>query len=143
MNLRSFSALALAGALLFGLPAKPASAGTLFDDLGGAPGATKVIDDFLGFVVADGRINHYFAHADVPRLRANLIGLVCQATGGPCKYEGRSMPDAHKGMHITEADFNALVEDLEKSLDKNAVPFTTQNRLLAILAPLESQVDYK
>jgi len=39
-----------------------------------------------------------------------LVDQICQATGGPCTYTGRSMPDALKGMHITEADFNALVK---------------------------------
>jgi hemoglobin len=53
------------------------------------------------------------------------------------------MPAAHQGMHITEADFNALVEDLEKSMNKNEVPIPLQNRLLALLAPLLGPVTYK
>ncbi len=53
------------------------------------------------------------------------------------------MEDAHKGMGIKDGDFNALVEDLQQSTNKNQVPIPTQNRLLAVLAPLQSSVDYK
>ncbi|MDQ6933442.1 MAG: hypothetical protein M3160_09755 [Candidatus Eremiobacteraeota bacterium] len=61
-----------------------------------------------------------------------LVDLVCTVTGGPCNYTGKGNP-----IPLTkEADFNAFVEDLEKSLDKNQVPVTTQNRLLRLLAPL-------
>ena len=47
-----------------------------------------------------------------------LVNQICQATGGPCKYEGRSMKAAHAGMGVSELHFNALVEDLVKSLNK-------------------------
>ncbi len=60
--------------------------------------------------------------------------------GGPCTYTGRSMHDAHKGLHLTNADFNAVVEDLQKALDKESIPFATQNRFLALLAPMQHEV---
>jgi hemoglobin len=50
------------------------------------------------------------------------------------------MSQAHKGLHLTNADFNALVEDLQSGMDKAGVPFATQNRLLARLAPMHRDV---
>jgi hemoglobin len=58
-----------------------------------------------------------------------LVDQLCEATGGPCKYGGRSMLDAHRGMNITDAEFNALVEDLVKSLDEFKVPAEEQKEL--------------
>jgi hemoglobin len=125
------------------VPCRPVAADTLYNQLGQKPGITKVLVDMVGFIVDDGRIAHYFAHADVPHLEGELVDQVCYVTGGPCTYTGKSMAAAHAGMHIKEADFNALVEDLEKSMNKNEVPIALQNRLIALLAPLFGSVTYK
>jgi hemoglobin len=136
-----------AGALALSLLSTgTAKSGSLYDDLGQKPGITKVVADLVGFVADDGRIAHFFVPAfapDLPRFEGVLVDQICYASGGPCTYTGKSMPEAHKGMNIREADFNALVEDLEKAMDKNHVPVTTQNRLLAVLAPLQDSVDEK
>ncbi len=91
---------------------------SLFDRLGGKPAITAVVDDFVANVAADKRINAFFAKADIPHLKMELVDQLCQATGGPCKYTGKDMKTTHKGMGIGGADFNALVEDLGKSLNK-------------------------
>src|SRR5512144_2412324 len=85
---------------------------SLYDRLGGRPAITAVVDDFVGNVAADARINGFFARTDVPHLKRQLVDQVCQASGGPCKYTGRDMMSAHRGMNITDAQFGALVEDL-------------------------------
>lgn len=95
---------------------------SLYDRLGGKPAITAVVDDFIGNVAADTRINRRFANADIPRLKTMLVDQICEASGGPCTYRGANMLDAHKGMKITEGEFTALVEDLVKSLDKFKVP---------------------
>jgi hemoglobin len=119
---------------------KPMAEKTLYDRLGGKAAITAVVDDFVGNVAADKRINGYFAKADVPRLKVNLVDQICQATGGPCVYKGRDMMTAHRGMGIADGDFNALVEDLVKSLDKYNVPAKEKGELLNILGPLKPQI---
>ncbi len=69
-----------------------------------------------------------------------LVDQVCEATGGPCTYTGKSMRDAHKGMKLTEADFNALVEDLTRSLDKFKVGDKEKNELLTALGGMKSDI---
>jgi len=113
---------------------------SLYDRLGGQPAITAVVDDFVGNVAADNRINGFFARTDIPRLKRLLVEQICQGTGGPCTYTGRSMQAAHKGMNITDAQFNALVEDLQKSLNKFKVPEKEQGDLLAILGPMKPQI---
>src|SRR5437773_8482637 len=84
---------------------------SLYDRLGGKPAIQAVVDDFIGNVAADRRINERFAKADIPRLKMMLVDQICQASGGPCRYTGANMVDAHKGMNIRDDEFTALVED--------------------------------
>lgn len=113
---------------------------TLYERLGGETAISAVVDDFAQRVLADPRINQKFAKSDAPRLLYFLKQQICAATGGPCKYQGRDMKTAHKNMGITNGEFNALVEDLVATLNKFNVPKQEQDELLAILAPMRSQI---
>lgn len=113
---------------------------SLYERLGGKAAITSVVDDFVANVAADARINARFANTDIPHLKQMLVDQICQATGGPCTYTGKSMVDAHKGMKITEADFNALVEDLTKSLDKFSVPEREKTELLTALGGMKGDI---
>ena len=116
---------------------------TLYQRLGGREGISQVVTDFVAFLVADSRVNARFKDlktADVERLKSNAADQVCEATGGPCQYLGRDMKTTHKGMNITEAEWNATVEDLIKALDKNKVPEKEKGELLALLAPMKRDI---
>jgi len=113
---------------------------SLYDRLGGKPAIQAVVDDFVGNVAADGRINQRFAGANIPRLKTMLVDQICEATGGPCKYTGQSMKAVHAGMKITDAEFNALVEDLVKSLDKFKVPAQEKSELLSALGGMKGDI---
>lgn len=113
---------------------------SLYDRLGGKPAIQAVVDDFVANVAADNRINGYFAHANIPRLKSQLVDQICEASGGPCKYTGANMKDAHRGMGVTGPAFDALIQDLVKSLDKFKVPETEKGQLLAVLGPMKKDV---
>jgi hemoglobin len=113
---------------------------SLYERLGGKEAITAVVDDFVGRVAADKRINGFFAKASVPRLKMMLVDQICEATGGPCKYTGRDMKSTHQGMGITNADFDALVGDLVASLDKFKVGEREQQELLAALGPMRKNI---
>lgn len=113
---------------------------SLYERLGGKPAIQAVVDDFIGNVAADNRINGFFANTNIPRLNTMLVNQICQATGGPCKYEGRSMKAAHAGMGVSEFHFNALVEDLVKSLNKFNVPEREKKELLTALASMKGDI---
>jgi hemoglobin len=113
---------------------------SLYDRLGGKPAITAVVDDFVGNVAGDARINQRFANANIPRLKTMLVDQICEASGGPCTYMGHSMIDAHRGMNIKDGEFTALVEDLVKSLDKFKVPAQEKNELLTALGGMKPQI---
>lgn len=113
---------------------------SLYDRLGGEAAISAVIDDFVGRVAADERINKKFAKSNIERVRFHLKQQVCAATGGPCKYTGLDMKTSHMNMAVTEGEFNALVEDLVATLDHFKVPEKEKGELLAILGPLKDQI---
>src|SRR5580765_4817463 len=113
---------------------------SLYDRLGGKDAITKVVHEFIGNVGADKVINKRFAKTDLKKLEASLVDQVCEATGGPCKYKGKSMADAHKGMKITDDEFNALVGDLKKALDKFKVGDQEQKDLLGALGGMKGDI---
>ncbi len=121
-------------------PTVAAGTKTLYERLGKGAAIQAVIDDFLVNVAADTRINKFFATTDLKKLNRLLVEQVSNATGGPEKYTGRDMKTTHAGLKIAKADFDALVEDLVKSLDKLKVPTAEKNELLAILGPLNKDI---
>lgn len=130
-------------ALLYGCASnmqmqKPSA--SLYDRLGGKPAITAVVDGFVGNVAADKRINGFFARTDIPRLKRLLVEQICAGTGGPCTYTGRDMKTSHAGMGVSDAHFNALVEDLIKTLDKFKVPQREKDELLGILGPMKGDI---
>lgn len=118
--------------------AKPET--SLYQRLGGIEAITAVVDDFVANVAADSRINGRFATTDIPRLERLLVEQICAGTGGPCTYTGRDMKTTHAGMGITDAEFDALVEDLVQSLDKLKVPAAEKEELLGILGPMKADI---
>lgn len=113
---------------------------SLYDRLGGKPAITAVVDDFVGRVAGDNRINGFFAKANIPRLKAQLVDQICEASGGPCKYTGRDMKTAHRGMGVSGAAFDALVGDLIATLDKFNVGEREKKELLGALGPMKSDI---
>jgi hemoglobin len=113
---------------------------SLYDRLGGQGAVVAVVDDFVANVAADNLINKFFAKTDIPRFKKLLADQICAGTGGPCTYTGRDMKSAHAGMGITDAQFNALVEDLVKTLDKFKVPEKEKGELLGILGPMKPSI---
>jgi hemoglobin len=113
---------------------------TLWQDMGGVDALHKIASDTADNFLADPRINATFDNTNMDRFRVLLGDQFCVVAGGPCTYTGRNMKDTHKGLHLGNADFNAVVEDLQKAMDKNGVPFATQNRFLARLAPMQHDV---
>jgi hemoglobin len=136
--------LALAAALA--MPTLSSAADkSLYERLGGKKSITKVVDEFVSRVAADARINRYFAQtaadpARMKKFKMNLVYQICQASGGPCRYTGKNMKEAHAGMGITSADFDALVGDLVGALDKFKVGDKEKNELLGALGPMKSDI---
>ncbi|MDT7951105.1 MAG: group 1 truncated hemoglobin [Acetobacteraceae bacterium] len=131
------AAIALAALLL-----QPGSAraSSLYDDLGAKPGVTKLVAEATAIFTSDPRIAPIFEESNMDRIREKLAEQICSLADGGCTYTGHEMRASHRGLHLQTRDFNAMVEDLQQAMDHLSIPFPTQNRLLARLAPLYRDV---
>lgn len=123
-----------------GSSVRPLADDSLYQAFGGKPGLARLMADFVPRLRADPRIGELFKETKLSELEKQLADQFCVVAGGPCKYEGASMKDAHADFQIRKADFNALVELLQLSMDAQGIPFATQNRMLAQLAPMHRDV---
>jgi len=135
----TFATIGMMLAACTGVDTTPAGK-PLYDRLGGKTVIAAVVEQFVANVVADTRINARFAATDIARLKGHLVDQMCTATGGPCIYKGRDMKTAHAGMRITDADFDALVEDLVGALDRFKVPAREKGELMALLGPMKKDI---
>ena len=142
LRLRACVRTALIGAALL---AGTASAQTmpvdaLYQQLGGQSGLVMLIDDLMARLLADPRMQPFFKDVDQRHVKEQLVTQFCEVSGGPCKLKEANMKKVHAGVDITRTDFNAMVEVLQHSMDARGVAFSTQNRLLARLAPMHREI---
>jgi hemoglobin len=122
------------------LAGPPEAADATFQGLGGKPGIKKIVAALIPLELSDPRIKDSFADIDMKKIGLGLEDQFCELTGGPCHYTGKDMVEIHDGLNITNAQFNALVEDLQTAMDSVGVPTRFQNKLLAKLAPMQRDV---
>jgi len=124
-----------------------AAAGTsLYDRLGGVYSIATVVDDFIERLLVNSTLNANpainKARTAVPKagLKFQVTALVCEVTGGPCKYTGRAMKPAHAHLNITEPQWQAMVADFRLTLDTFKVPQKEQAELIAIVGSTKADI---
>ena len=129
-----------------GLPAAQPAAKPLYDRLGGVYSIATVVDDFIERLLVNDTLNANpainEARARVPKagLKFHVTTLVCEVTGGPCKYAGRSMEASHRHLNINEAEWQAMIADFRKTLDTFKVPEREQEELIAIVGSTKKDI---
>lgn len=116
---------------------------TLYQALGGEAGLSAIVDGLLARIATDNRIVHHFQETDIAVFRERVIEHFCLVTDGGCDYRGDSMANTHKGLNITQADFDALVGHLIESMKELQIPLSTRNAFLKRLAPMYSDITYQ
>jgi hemoglobin len=124
--------------------AKPAK--TLYERLGGAHAIAVVVDDFIERLLVDDALNANPAikqareRVPAPGLKFHVTTLVCQVTGGPCKYVGRDMRSSHAHLNISEKQWHAMLADFNTTLDKFKVPAAEKKELIAIVNSTKGEI---
>lgn len=114
--------------------------GTLYHRLGGNEGLTEIVDNMLFYIAEKSRILHHFEDVDIDRFRDNLVIHLCELSDGPCRYQGDSMADVHRGMNVSAADFDSLVECLMDAMDETGVSYRNQVDLIRRLVPFHDEI---
>ena len=139
----------LAIALLLGVLVSPALAEdkkSLYDRLGGVGPISVVVDEFINRMVVNEALNKNPAiresrdRVPAPFLKFHVTAMVCQATGGPCKYTGRDMKTSHAKLNISEKDWAEMAKVFKEVLDKFKVPAKEQQELFAIVGTTKADI---
>jgi hemoglobin len=120
--------------------AAPSLAGTLYEDLGGLSGIETIVGRTIDLSFTDARTKETFKNSKPHYLKKMITEQIAALSGGPVTYTGLDMKRAHKGLGLTTLHFNALVELLQQAMNESHIPYRTQNRLLALLAPMHRDV---
>ena len=116
---------------------------TLYKRLGGYDAIAKVTDSFIMKLATDKKLSRFFVGASdnsKKRIRQLVLDQLCEATGGPCVYIGRDMKSSHKGLGITEDDWNIAVKHLVATLTEFKVPEAEQKELATALTGLKADI---
>jgi hemoglobin len=124
--LKNICGFGMAAVMTLSLPVM-AQQKALYERLGGKGAITAVVDEFVN-------------PQRLAAFKGKLVDQICAASGGPCTYTGKNMKDAHAGMGITGAEFDALVGDLVGALDKFKVPEKEKGELLGALGPMKTDI---
>jgi hemoglobin len=112
---------------------------SLYDRLGG-DAIHGLTESWAARVGGDDRTNGKFVRTDLPRLKKQVADQLCEATGGPCTYTGRSMRETHAGMKITAGEFDVVMQHLGAVLDELHVPKAEQDELVGRLQPMRDDI---
>ena len=116
---------------------------TLYERLGGYDAITAVADDLLPRLRSDPQLGRFWAHRGddgVQREKQLLIDYLCNTTGGPIYYRGRDMTLAHRGMRISENDWNAFLGHAAATLAKFKVPEDEQREVVTFVQNLKKEI---
>jgi hemoglobin len=108
--------------------------------MGGEAKLKPAVEQLVEIMLEDERINFVFAQTELTKFKHLLYTQLCELAGGPCIYDGRDMRTAHARLPITNAQFNALAENLYIAFDRVGVSYALQNEMIALLAPMQRDI---
>ena len=119
------------------------SSDTLYHRLGGYDAIVAVVDDLLARLKADAQLGRFWQHRGedgVRREKQLLIDFLCSSSGGPLMYVGRDMKMAHKGMGISESDWQVFIGHVGATLSSFEVPGAERTAVLDFIASMKADI---
>jgi hemoglobin len=113
---------------------------SVFEQIGGQAAVDAAVDIFYRRVLSDPVISHFFDTVDMDRQIGKQKAFLTMAFGGPNKYTGKDMREAHKHLKLTEEHFNAVAGHLKGTLEELKVPANLINEVMSIAASTHDDV---
>jgi hemoglobin len=113
---------------------------SLYHRLGGKAAVEAAVDKFYVKVLADKRINHFFEDINMTTQHRKQKAFLSAAFGSPVAWKGKDMRRAHEDMTLTEVHFNAVAENLQKTLEEMKVPQPLIGEVMTIAASTKDAV---
>ena len=121
-------------------PKEPPVKESLYNRLGGEKAIVAVVQDFTERLSTNPKTKDHFKNSDLRVFKERLFEQICQASGGPCTYQGGDMKTVHKGMKITNEEFDITVQELVATLKALKVPKQEQDEILSVLGPMRTDI---
>jgi hemoglobin len=116
---------------------------SLYQRIQYAGGLRRLVDKLYPRVLADPSLLYYFKHLDdqhLKGLRWHMLTLLAVVTGGPSKYQGRDLHEAHAHLHITGEAFDRVLRHLQATLQELEVKQDDQESVLAAVQARRDEV---
>jgi hemoglobin len=116
---------------------------TFYERLGGYDAIRAVANDLLPRLRTNQQLGRFWAHRGedgVMREKQLLIDFLCASAGGPTYYRGRDMLLCHRGMRISESDWNVLLGHAAATLAKFQVPEPEQREVVEFVQSLKTEI---
>lgn len=118
---------------------------SLYERLGGERGIAALVDDIVEAHLQNPAIRaRYLPSQDDPEhfeeLKGHLRDFLSAGSGGPAEYRGRTMLEAHRGMNIGEAEYMAVMDDIQEALERQGIDAQTRQEVLGITYSLKEEI---
>jgi hemoglobin len=113
-----------------------AEAMSLYERLGGYDAITAVTHNLVERLAGDALLGRFWQNrgADgIEREKQLLVDFLSESAGGPVYYTGRDMLLSHKGMKISQADWDAFITHLKATLDSFSLPEQERSDVLGFI----------
>ena len=116
---------------------------TLYERLGGYDAISAVANNLLPRLMSDPLLARFWENRSTDGLEREkqlLIDFLCSSAGGPLFYTGRDMAISHKGMGITEKDWEAFMGHVNATLEEFKGPDTESSEVVAFIESTKDDI---
>jgi hemoglobin len=113
---------------------------TDYNRIGGGPAVGAVVDELYRRLTADEQVSHYFDDVSLPTLKRHQTLMITSILGGPDRYDGRPLDEAHAPLSISDADYDRVGTHLIACLQDAGVPDDIQDRVGAALGQARGSI---
>lgn len=119
---------------------------SLYDRIGGVNALSMVVDRFSDEIVKNPKLNvnpalkEWNEKGQLPGLKFMRTLWLCETAGGPFKYTGKPMGEAHEDLHITSEEFDEVGAEIARALDHFKVPDREKQEVLAAIVAQKDEV---
>ncbi len=112
----------------------------VYQAIGGRAAVAAAVEGLYGRILADPVLSRFFPRGVAAKHRAYVVTVLGEAIGGPERYRGPDLAKAHRGLGITDADFDRTAGHLAATLDSLGVPGHLADYIVGIVAGLRPAV---
>jgi hemoglobin len=113
---------------------------SLYERLGGSDGITRIASDAVDLHLKNAAIAPRYLKSNIATLKKGAANFFIMGTGGPNVYEGKDMLTTHKGMNISDVEFNAVIDDILQALEMNNVGQKEKEEVLFVLYSMKKEI---